>query len=77
MNISKKELQVMGLYGNGRTDTRVSVKDFEYLLKTKLINGQKNEYGTVDYTVSLTDEEGNDFIFTVEVDKGFVTHSYY
>ena len=72
-----KELEKMGMDGNGRMDTRVSVKDFEKFSKTKLTNGQENEYGTIDYKVSLTDENGEDFTFTVEVENEFITHSYY
>ena len=77
MNKFKAELEKMGMDGNGRMDIRVSVEDFEKFLKTKLANGQENEYGTIDYKVSLTDEDGEDFTFTVEVENEFVTHSYY
>ena len=77
MNKFKAELEKMGMDGNGRINTRVSVEDFEKFFKTKLENGQENEYGTIDYKVSLTDEDGEDFTFTVEVENEFVTHSYY
>jgi hypothetical protein len=72
----KEELQAMGLDGNGRMDAQISVRDFEAWSGKKLANGQENEYGTVDYTVVI-DEDGEDFIFTVEVANGFITHSYY
>ena len=66
-------LEEFGMDGNGILKTAVTVEDFEKWSCIKLENGQENEYGQVDYKLTLID---GDFI-TLEVQDNVITHSYY
>ena len=80
MKIKEELKKKLGIDGQGRIDKRnITVKEFEELYKVSLSRRQQNEYGTEDCTITLTliDEEGEDFSLTLEIENEIITHSYY
>ena len=65
--------------GNGKLEKSVKVSDFEQYsrIDLKKCKRETNEYGGDDILIKVLDEDGSDIYITIEVNKGYVTHSYY
>ena len=77
----KEKLIQMGLDGNGKNvKGSISKTKFEnatgVCLTSDMFNA--NEYGTQDAKIWITEENGEEFSITIEInEEGEITHSYY
>ena len=76
----KEKLINRGFEGNGKLDRECSKSEFEFLTGVSISNDMfsENEFGTQDAKVWITEEDGEEFKITVEInEEDFITHCYY
>lgn len=73
-----ERLEKFGIDGNGNLEKEITIDEFEkeFNVKLDLSKGQCNEYGSLDVTVTLIDEEEDELYLTLEIRDNIITHSY-
>ena len=73
-----ERLKKLGIDWNGYLEKEIAIDEVEKELNMKLdLNkGQSNEYGSLDVTITLIDEDEDELYLTLEIRNNVITHSY-